>query len=119
MVTTVNIASCMCSVNNIPYCYCKISSFKTITVAQYTRSVSLVYNAVIVYVCHVISARVCICIYNAECRQTKTVLDILTCTYRIARLTLYSALYTFVYTTLNTSSHSIQHPQSISYLLYQ
>ena len=34
-------------------------------------------------------------------------------------LTLYSALYTFVYTKSNTSPHSIQHANNISYLLYQ
>ena len=34
-------------------------------------------------------------------------------------LTLYSALYTFVYTKSNTSLHSIQHAHNISYLLYQ
>ena len=36
-----------------------------------------------------------------------------------AILTLYSALYTFVYTKSNTSPHSIQHAHNISYLLYQ
>ena len=34
-------------------------------------------------------------------------------------LTLYSALYTFVYTKSNTSPHSIQHANNISYLLHQ
>ena len=34
-------------------------------------------------------------------------------------LTLYSALYTFVYTKSNTSPHSIQHAHNISYLLHQ
>ena len=38
--------------SNTSYCYCKISGFKTIAVAQYTWSelaVFLVYNVVIVY----------------------------------------------------------------------
>ena len=29
--------------SNTPYCYCKIACFKTITVAQYTRTVLLVF----------------------------------------------------------------------------
>ena len=45
--------------SNTPYCYCKISGFKTIPVEQYTRTVLLVFMMRLeVYVCNAICARV-------------------------------------------------------------